>query len=157
MPEAEETVSLISVVDELLEVSISLSDGRTVEVDGGSRSTCVADDAWERNGFRPSIAVERYPRRSSDRVSELAESMLFKMRESPALYPDFQLRWRSDETDSGRVVRCYDFVLPGTHQAVRQIQGLIAGDGLFVVNCSEAADHPRLEKSFVDVIRSVVG
>jgi hypothetical protein len=150
------TVSLIPVVDELLEVSMSLPDGWTVEVDGGSRLTCVADDAWECDGFRPSITVERYPHRSRDQVSELAEAMLAKMRESPDVYPDFQLRWRSDDTDSGRVVRCYNFVLPGTRQAVRQVQGLISGDGLFVVNCSEAADHPSLENSFVDVVRSVV-
>ncbi len=155
--DTEATVLLVPVVDEILDVSMSLPDGWTVEVDGGSRLTCVADDSWERNGFRPSITVERYPGRSRRQVSELAEAMLSGMRESTDAYPDFQLRWSQDGVDSDRIVRCYDFMLPGTEQQVRQIQGLVADAGLLVINCSESADHPRLGNAFVQVIRSAVG
>lgn len=157
MPAAKKKipVPLVPVREEMLEVSMSLPDGWTVEVDGGTRLTCVAGDAWERNGFRPSITVERYPHRSRNQVLDLARSTLSTMRESADAYPDFQFRWARDEAD--RILRCYDFVLPGTRHPVRQVQGLVAGHRLFVVNCSEATDDPGLEDTFVTVIRSVAG
>lgn len=158
MPDAAESpVTLVPVREEALEVSLSLPEGWKVEVDGGSHLTCVADESWERNGFRPSITVERYPARSRDQVSALAASTLSTMRESADAYPDFEFRWTRDEPGSDRVVRCYEFRLPGKRQRVRQVQGLVAGDGVFVVNCTEAADEPCLESTFLEVLHSVSG
>jgi hypothetical protein len=150
-------ISLVPVREEALEVSLSLPDGWTVEVDGGSRLTSVADESWERNGFRPSITVERYPNRTRDQVSALAATTLTTMSQSADAYPEFELRWAKDDAASDRVLRCYDFRLPGMGHRVRQVQGLIAGDGVFVVNCTEAADDPRLDGTFVEIVRSVSG
>jgi len=150
-------VTLVPVMDEMMEASLSLPDGWTVEVDGESRLTCVADESWERNGFRPSITVQRYPNRTREQVSALAASTLATIRESADAYPDFEFGWSQDEAGSDRVLRCYEFRLPGLQQRVRQVQGLIAGDGLFVVNCTEAADDPRLDSTFIEIVRSVSG
>jgi hypothetical protein len=154
---AELPVSLLPVQEEALEVALLLPENWTVEIDGGTRLTCVADKSWERNGFRPSITVERYPNRSREQVAALAASTLATMREAPDAYPDFEFQWAQDEAGSDRVVRCYEFRLPGLGQRVRQVQALVAGDALFVVNCTEAADDPRLDGTFVEIVRSVSG
>ena len=148
---------LVFVREEMLEVSMLLPDGWTVRVDGGSHLMCVADDSWEHGGFRPSITVQRYPHRSRDQVRTLAATTLSTMRESTNNYPDFRLSWARDGDGADRIVRCYEFRLPGARQRVRQIQGLIAGAGLIVVNATEAAADPRLQGTFVEVIGSVVG
>jgi hypothetical protein len=70
-------------------------------------------------------------------------------------YEGFELRWSREEDPPPRVVRSYEFTQPGTGRRIRQLQALVAGEGLFVVNCSESATDPRLEDIFERVVVSL--
>jgi hypothetical protein len=139
----------------MLEVSVLLPASWIVQTRlGGDRLTCVADDGWEDRAFRPSITVERYPHQDPMVLPTLATSTLATMERT---YAGFELRWSRADDPPPRVVRSYEFTQPGTARRIRQLQGLVAGEGLFVVNCSESASDPRLEDVFERVVGSVIG
>jgi hypothetical protein len=149
----EHASSLVPVRDELLEVSLLLPEGWTVQVEPDAPTlTSVATDDLDRDGLRPSITVERHPPVGWDDLQALAGGTLDDMRRT---YERFDLRWNREEAQTHRVVRAYEFVLPGLARAVRQVQGLITGEHLFVVNCTQPAEGPPLEAAFVAVVESL--
>jgi hypothetical protein len=146
-------VGLTPVRDEMLEVSLSLPTGWSVEVEPESSVlTCVAGDDLDSQGLRPSITVEKHPTVGWDALLQVARGSLADMRQS---YDGFALVWSREDRSSSRVVRCYDFDVPGLGRRVRQVQGLVSGEGLFVVNCTRPAEAAPLEDVFAAVVASL--
>jgi hypothetical protein len=145
------SAALIPVYDEFLEVQVHLPLGWDVvsEADRGLL-TCVApttDQAWQ--DYRPSITVEVNPSVPPEHLATLADQTLEDMRAS---YEGFELLWR--RTQPGRLVRAYAFDPRGLGLRVRQVQGLVGGPQLLVVNCTEALQGASLEDVFTAVIAS---
>lgn len=145
-------VELVRIHDEMLEVSVALPVGWEVTSDLAARTlTAVAGSDLEQDDFRPSIVVELHDPIPPEAVERLAQASLADVRDD---YPGFRLAWERSEQD--RALRAYDFDPEGLGLRVRQVQGLVAGGQLAIVNGSRLAAGPDLDETFVEVIASVL-
>ncbi|SEE65923.1 hypothetical protein [Ruania alba] len=144
--------SLIRVYDEMLEMGALIPEGWEATSDPAARTlTVVAGPELAQSEYSPSIVIQCHAPISADRMEQLADSSL---RDITADYPGFSLAWARD-TEGGRALRAYDFEPEGLGHRVRQVQGLILGAQLVIVNCTRLSSGPDLDESFVAVIESV--
>ncbi len=136
----------------MLEIGVLIPEGWEATSDPAARTlTVVADSELAEGDFHPSIVIQCHDPISAERLMRLADSSLADITTD---YPGFNLAWARD-TEGGRALRAYDFELEGVGHRVRQVQGLVLGAQLVIVNCTRLSSGPDLDESFVAVIESV--
>jgi len=135
-------------------VALDLPTGWTLEADeDGHALACIAEGVYEDDHLAASITVERRTPLTDDEeeLPVLAAASLDEMRDA---YRDFALL--DDELEGTRAIRVYEFVPEALGVRVRQVQGLVADVGFFVINATAPLDHAdRLQPLFQHVIRSL--
>lgn len=152
MSRASDRISLLPVQDEMLEIGTLVPEGWEATSDPEARTlTVVAGPDLAQREYSPSIVIQCHDPISPDRFARLADTSLADI---TADYPAFSLAW-TRTADDGRALRAYDFEPEGLGHRVRQVQGLILGAQLVIVNCTRLSGGPDLDESFVAVIESV--
>lgn len=136
-------------------ITIALPTGWTFEIDHPSDTiTVLSDDRFDDHGYVASITIERHP--PLELTEDLASLANKTLEEMERTYQGFRLLWSKLELDDHRVQRAYEFHIPELDRSVRQVQGLLAPDAVFVVNCTAPLPFADpLEPVFNYVIESL--
>ena len=147
------TIETATLTYDEMGITVDLPTGWTIQADEDGRAlACVAEDDWDDDGLAASITIERQaPLTDDDEVRELAATSLHRMQ---ANYAGFDLL-HADQQDT-TVTRVYEFEPDGLGRRVRQVQGLVADVGLWVVHGTAPLPFADvLQPLFLDVIASL--
>lgn len=147
------TIETATLTYDEMGIRVDLPTGWTIQADEDGRTlACIGEDDWDDDGLAASITIERQaPLADDDEVGDLADTSLHRMRTS---YVGFELL-QSDQQDT-TVTRVYEFEPDGLGRRVRQVQGLVADVGLWVVHGTAPMPFAdALQPLFLEVVASL--